>query len=113
NLVSAQDYSRYLMSSTAIHALMAAEPDSAFTAGWVITMARAVELGLNKRAATDWTGGFGVWLDELKDGQVNNDSLTAGQFTADYDDTTNARRWLVTDADMANDNAPQRANEAA
>src|SRR5690606_37482479 len=44
NLVSAQDYSRYLQSSPAINALMAAEPDSAFTAGWVITMARAAEL---------------------------------------------------------------------
>ncbi len=97
NISTARDYGRYLMNSSAVNALIAAEPDSAFAAGWIITFARAAELGLNKRASTDWTGGFNVWLDELYDGSINNQSLTPGQMTATLDPTTNERYWLVAD----------------
>ncbi|MDA5193673.1 cadherin domain-containing protein [Govanella unica] len=98
NITSAQDYSRYLANSTAINALIIAEPDSAFAAGWIITIAQANELGLTKRSATDWTGGFSIWLDQLKDGQINGDSLTAAQFSAVFDFIEYAREWQVFDS---------------
>lgn len=62
NLATAQRYETYLANSTSINALIAAEPDSVFTAEWAIVFARAVELGLTRRHASDWYGGFGHLL---------------------------------------------------
>jgi Ca2+-binding RTX toxin-like protein len=64
DLSTAVDYTSFLQQGAAIRAVMASEPDSAFTAMWTLTLARAWELGLHKRAATDWTGGWGIFLDE-------------------------------------------------
>jgi hypothetical protein len=47
DLEIAHDYRTYVDNSPVINALMAAEPDSAFTAGWTITLLRAQALGLN------------------------------------------------------------------
>ncbi len=75
NFSMAQDYSFYLQNSASINALMAAEPDSAFTAGWVITLARAVELGLLKRHEADWYGGFEQFL-KSEDASAANVAFT-------------------------------------
>jgi Ca2+-binding RTX toxin-like protein len=37
-----------------------------YIAGWVITTARAEELGLDRRHAADWYGGFGFLLDQAR-----------------------------------------------
>ena len=47
DLQVAKDYETYLANSDAIDTLMAANPDSSFTAGWTLTLLRAKELGLN------------------------------------------------------------------
>jgi Ca2+-binding RTX toxin-like protein len=59
----AQDYENYLNNREAINALMAANPDSAFTAGWIATFARVNELGLNHTNASDFLGGLVGYLD--------------------------------------------------
>jgi trimeric autotransporter adhesin len=48
----------YLESGGVINALIAAEPDSGFAADWLFAFARMEELGLWRRAPTDWDGGF-------------------------------------------------------
>jgi Ca2+-binding RTX toxin-like protein len=63
DLSVAQDYENYLNNREAINALMAANPDSAFTAGWIATFARVNELGLNHANASDFLGGLVGWLD--------------------------------------------------
>ncbi|PZO87557.1 MAG: hypothetical protein DI623_14505 [Sphingomonas sanxanigenens] len=64
NISTAKRYETYLANSTSINALIAAEPDSVFTAEWAIVFARAVELGLTRRHAADWYGGFGQLMQD-------------------------------------------------
>lgn len=63
DITIAQDYAAYNENAPIINALIAASPDSAFAAGWVITLQRAYELGLHRRAASDWHGGWDLFLD--------------------------------------------------
>lgn len=58
NVATAQRYQIYLQNSASINALIAAEPDSVFSAEWALTFARTVELGITKRHEGDWYGGF-------------------------------------------------------
>lgn len=84
-----QDYSFYLQNENAINALMAAEPDSAFTAGWIITLQRALELNLNKRHVSDWYGGWELFEEALNTTAGNISMLVLGK----------ERHFLVTDND--------------
>jgi Ca2+-binding RTX toxin-like protein len=77
NLSTAQDYKSYLSDRTRIDAIIAAEPDSAFAATWAITFARAWEMGLNRRGASDWTGGWNAYLDEINDGKIDGSAFSA------------------------------------
>ncbi|MFC3792578.1 Calx-beta domain-containing protein [Sphingobium agri] len=95
----AGDYGSYLSNSTAINALIAADPETSFAAGWLITLARAGELGLNKRASTDWIGGFQTFLDEARDGALDGIGLNVSQMGFGIDDTTGLRYWSVSDSD--------------
>jgi hypothetical protein len=61
----AQDYETYLNNREAINALMAANPNSAFTAGWIATFARVNELKLNQYGASDFLGGLVGYLDSV------------------------------------------------
>ena len=65
DLSVAQDYENYLNNKEAINALMAANPDSAFTAGWIATFARVNDLGLNHVNSTDFLGGLVGFLDSV------------------------------------------------
>ncbi|WP_214647905.1 Calx-beta domain-containing protein [Novosphingobium aerophilum] len=58
NISSAQSYESYLANAAVINALVSAEPDSAMATETLINLARADELGLTRRAASDWFGGF-------------------------------------------------------
>ncbi len=98
NFSMAQDYSFYLQNSASINALLAAEPDSAFTAGWVITLARAVELGLLKRHEADWYGGFEHFL-KSEDASAANVAFTS----------FNGERVMVLVDRSANDDEQRRA----
>ncbi|HXO72462.1 MAG TPA: cadherin domain-containing protein, partial [Bradyrhizobium sp.] len=65
DLSVAQDYENYLNNREAINALMAANPNSAFTAGWIATFARVNDLGLNQVGSSDFLGGLVGWLDSV------------------------------------------------
>jgi hypothetical protein len=61
----AQDYEQYLNNREVINAVMAANPDSAFTAGWIATFARVNDLKLNQTGASDFLGGLVGFLDSV------------------------------------------------
>jgi hypothetical protein len=73
NISSAQQYESYLANSTVINALVSGEPDSVFTTETLLTLARAQELGLTRRAASDWYGGFSYLLKEAQTNAVGVD----------------------------------------
>ncbi|MEG3093265.1 calcium-binding protein, partial [Sphingomonas sp. PB1R3] len=64
NLSLASRLKTYREASTAINALIAAEPGSLFAADWMLTLTRAAELGLLKRDAHDWDGGFSYLIEK-------------------------------------------------
>ena len=67
----AEDYGRYLANKAIIDTLIAFDPESAFAAGWLITLLRAEEMGIALKPA-DFAGGlagflksydaYGVWF---------------------------------------------------
>jgi Ca2+-binding RTX toxin-like protein len=61
----AQDYENYLNNREAINAVMAAYPESAFTAGWIATFARVNDLKLNQVSGSDFLGGLVGYLDSV------------------------------------------------
>ncbi len=65
NLSVAQDYENYLNNREAINALIAANPDTAFAAGWIATFARVNDLKLNQYGASDFLGGLVGYLDSV------------------------------------------------
>ena len=89
NIASAQAYERYLANSTVINALVAAEPDSVFAVETMINLARAVELGLTRRHASDWYGGFSYLIQEAQTNAANVD------FGFDYDPYSNKISRLI------------------
>ncbi|MEJ2611556.1 MAG: calcium-binding protein [Candidatus Thiodiazotropha sp.] len=66
NLQIATEYSNYLKNKEVINALIQAQPDSVFAAGWIATLARAAELGLNRRHASDFYGGWRYLLEQTE-----------------------------------------------
>ena len=62
NITVAADYASYVEDSFLLNALMSVQPDSAFTAGWLITLVRADEIGLNLRHWSDHLGGWNYLL---------------------------------------------------
>jgi len=78
DLSVAADYAAYQSGPEAINAMIAADPGGIFAAGWAITMARAHELGLDRRGRTDWIGGWSLFLDEVLDGRIDGATFTAG-----------------------------------
>ncbi|HWA20797.1 MAG TPA: hypothetical protein VG735_00210 [Caulobacterales bacterium] len=119
NLSTAADYASYLQNSAAINALIAAEPESAFSAGWIITFARAMELGLDRRGATDWVGGWNAFLDETADGKIDGKAFVPTNLSFELDPDSNERLFVFTDAEGAlvgvpsNDNYPKESRHAA
>ncbi len=65
DLSVAQDYENYLNNREAINALIVANPDTAFAAGWIATFARVNDLGLNHAHASDFIGGLVGYLDSV------------------------------------------------
>jgi Ca2+-binding RTX toxin-like protein len=97
DITVAQDCGRYRLAPTEISALIAGAPQTAFAAGWLITLARAQELGLHRRNATDWTGGYKIFLDEAVDGAIGGQTLTAAQVDMGFDMAAGVRYWTVYD----------------
>ena len=65
DLSVAQDYQNYLNNREAINALIAANPDTAFAAGWIATFARVNDLKLNQVSGSDFLGGLVGYLDSV------------------------------------------------
>ncbi|HEY0414113.1 MAG TPA: cadherin domain-containing protein [Allosphingosinicella sp.] len=71
NMMLAEKYERYLANAAGINALVAAQPDSVFATEVAITLAAAADLGLTKRHASDWYGGFTQLLGEAGEVAAN------------------------------------------
>ncbi|HEU5137977.1 MAG TPA: cadherin domain-containing protein [Steroidobacteraceae bacterium] len=99
NVSTAKDYGGYLASRDSIDVLMAAEPTSAFTAGWTITLARAIELGLTRRGETDWIGGWNVFLDTVPDGALDGNALSGASVGFAMNEDTLERLFGFTDGE--------------
>jgi Ca2+-binding RTX toxin-like protein len=95
DLATAVDYRHYINESATINALIAANPGSTFSLQWMATLARAVELGLNRRASSDWTGGFNLWMDELIDGSIDGSSIAPTLLSPSLDHYDGSRNWAV------------------
>jgi Ca2+-binding RTX toxin-like protein len=79
NIVSAQQYRKYSENQLTINAVIAADPHGVLAMETALTISRAVELGLTRRHASDWYGGF-TFL--MKEGGTN--AANVG-FTFEYD----------------------------
>lgn len=99
NIATARDYGSYLQNVAAINALMVAEPQSAFTAGWTITFARVMELGLDRRWKSDWVGGWAAFLDETADGIIGGGAFAPSKVFLDFDPETFERLFAFVDAE--------------
>ncbi|HEX8665777.1 MAG TPA: hypothetical protein VF744_17315, partial [Beijerinckiaceae bacterium] len=58
DLQVAKDYRFYLDNLRLINAMIEADPESRFAAGWMVTLKRADELGLNRASEKDFKGGI-------------------------------------------------------
>ncbi len=64
NIAAAESYEAYLVNSSVINALVAAEPNSVFAAESALNLILAEELGLTRRHRSDWFGGFNALAEE-------------------------------------------------
>lgn len=98
NVQTAKDYASYLDNRATIESLIAMHPESAFAAGWLVTLARALELGLHKRGVTDWNGGWTALLDEVLDGKIDGFAFSPANVRLELDAGTNERLLGFVDA---------------
>jgi hypothetical protein len=77
DLRTAQDYQIYLNNREAINAVMAVNPDTAFTAGWIATFARVNDLKLNQMGASDFLGGLVGYLDSVNKAGLGAEAANA------------------------------------
>ncbi|WP_404338972.1 hypothetical protein AB2M62_07420 [Sphingomonas sp. MMS12-HWE2-04] len=75
NIQVAADYGQYLLNRALINGLIQASPDSTYTASWLVTLARAEELGLGSFQASDFFGGLGGFADSFGFGRGNRNDL--------------------------------------
>jgi Ca2+-binding RTX toxin-like protein len=101
NVATAQDYASYLQNAAIVNALIAAEPESAFTAGWTITFARVIELGLDRRWKSDWLGGWAAFLDETAGGAIDGAAFAPANVFLELDPENNERLFVFVDEDGA------------
>ena len=97
NISTAQDYAQYIQNAPVITALISISPQSAFAAGWAITRARVLELGLDRRWRSDWLGGWGAFLDQAEDGLVDGESITPGTVLLELDPQSRGRSFVFLD----------------
>jgi Ca2+-binding RTX toxin-like protein len=97
NISIANDYASYVANRLTIDSMMALDPQSGFAAGWLVTLTRAWELGLHKRAATDWIGGWTVLLDEALDGKIDGTAFSPANLQLQIDPDTHERVMAFVD----------------
>jgi Ca2+-binding RTX toxin-like protein len=89
DISSAQSYEKYLSNSAVIAALIAADPNTVFATETLITLTRAQELGLTRRAASDWFGGFSFLVEEA------GTTVADVSFGFDYDSASDQISRLI------------------
>ncbi|KQZ06149.1 hypothetical protein ASD21_00455 [Caulobacter sp. Root1455] len=95
----AGDYVNYLNNSVQIDGIVNNNTDSAFTAGWAITLASAAELGIDRRGYTDWIGGWNLYLDEAFDYVIDGGSAPPSRLWVGLD---NGERLFALLDDLGN-----------
>lgn len=99
NIAVARDYAGYRSDPLTIQGLIALAPQSSFAAGWLVTFAKAVELGLDRRGSTDWIGGWAAFLDGVKDGRIDGSALTPANLRLELDAETQERLFVFLNSD--------------
>ncbi len=74
DLKVAEDYAKYLENKALIDVIIALAPQSTFAAGWLITLIRADELGINEWTVSDFYGGLEAFFESYG---LKSQSLTA------------------------------------
>ena len=98
NLSIAQNYERYLRNREAINLIIEREPDSAFAAQMVVMLTQATEIGLTKRHASDWYGGFQTFFGQTGQSAANT------HFTFSFDgETSKLNRVMIAGAYVLGD----------
>ncbi len=98
DLSTAADYSFYLQSPDEIDTLIATHPNSAFAAGWIVTLERAQEIGLTKRHISDHFGGWQYLMDQDAAGVATpsgNQELPAAYSEVEFDIVENEREITI------------------
>ncbi len=62
----AADYQKYINDKMVINTLIATNPSSEFSAGWIATLQRAQEINLNKAGRSDFKAGFMGFIERLE-----------------------------------------------
>ncbi|MBT9445605.1 MAG: cadherin domain-containing protein [Hyphomonadaceae bacterium] len=99
NIAIARDFRNYLQHQDDVHAFIALNPQSANSVSWLASMASAHELGIDRRASSDWNGGWFALLDEAVDGALDGVSFAAANLDAILDPTTAERLFYFIDSD--------------
>lgn len=97
DLAIARDYGAYVNNRRSIDNLISNQTDSAFAGSWLVTLARAHELGLDRRGSTDWIGGWNLFLDENTDGAIDGVAWSPGAFELGLDPETGERLFTFLD----------------
>lgn len=99
DLTVAADFATYMQHPDLIRNLIASDSQSLVAASWVLTLARAKELGLHRRAVTDWLGGWNLFLDESPDDLWDGVAWNAGSIALNFDVATGERSFDFLDQD--------------
>ena len=76
NLSLADEYTKLMQNAAAVSALIQAEPDSTAGAVWAAIIGSAIDLGLHRRGALDWIGGWAAFLDETGNNKLDGISVS-------------------------------------
>ncbi len=90
-------YQDYLSHQDLVDTFVSENPDSVVAFSLAATLLKVSELNLNKRASTDWTGGWNVYLDYIYGGQVDGQSFSAGNLENYFDQISSRRLFGLRD----------------
>jgi len=78
SIVTAQQYEAVLDNRSILSSLISDNPESNLSASVAVVMASAIEMGINKRAESDWFGGFSALMSDLSINASEIYFVTAG-----------------------------------
>ncbi len=106
--ITDQDFAWYTQTQTAADRIIEALQPSQFAAGWIVTLQRARELGLDRTTVSDFYGGLAGFVDGIGDhtsGQLIYEEvrlrLSSNDLTVDYSPLSNAADNLMRGGDLS------------